>query len=162
MNGKRIINIIFFLMLSIFTGCSSAFYESDISQKFEESSKIDEQLEQNQAREDTFYEAFDNKTETVYYDAMDRILNSSNGEADDDITISEYLLKNAYRGYSTIRSMAPILCLSSIGIGILICIVARHTKSIRKVGIYGFIIGIPLFLLLFVYGIGILSDMFLF
>ena len=58
--------------------------------------------------------------------------------------------------------MSPILCVSSIGVGILICIVARHTKSIRKVGVYGFIIGIPIFLLLFVYGIGILNDIFLF
>lgn len=162
MNGRKLISIIFLIMLIMFTACSSTLYENDITQNFNENNKFDEQLEQSQKREDAIYEAFDNKTESVYYDTMNRLSNPSNWESDDDTSISEYLLRSIYRYYSTVRSMSPILCVSSIGVGILICIVARHTKSIRKVGLYGFIIGIPIFFLLFVYGIGILNDIFLF
>lgn len=78
----------------------------------------------------------------------------------DDRKLSERLLDDFYRVYAGIKSWAPVIAISSIGAGLLILIFSRYNKGMRRFGLYGLVMGVPLVLLVIVYGVGFLNGIF--
>ena len=146
--------------MTLLAGCSYVSSESSKISADEMRQKYQEMVEQNVATEENAYDSYMNKADAIYYETFDRVTTPE--VEDDGMTLSEQVFRAFYRMYLTVRSISPILFLGSMGIGLILFISARNNKGIRKVGLYGFMIGIPLFLILFTYGIGILLDMFVF
>ncbi len=71
------------------------------------------------------------------------------------------ILKAFYRFYEAIKSMAGIMISVSVFIGILLIVLCKKNKQRRRLGLFFFIIGFPLLVLLIVYGIGILNGIYL-
>lgn len=153
---KRVLCVICLCIMFLLTGCQVS-YDPQLSQDIE--NRISDNIEKNKQLEDETFKKFSESADSVYYETLDRLTNSANESVTDGMPPDEYLLRSALRAYSTVRSLAPFIVLGSIGIGLGIWIAARKNKTLRKLGIYGFIMGIPLFVLLFVFGIGIFFDL---
>lgn len=140
--------------------CSGCSFNSEQGIAIEWNQIIEEQENEIQKAEEETYHTFTTNADIIYNEMFETILGSS--EEMNEKPLSERLFRGGFQLYSMIRSMSPILFVCSMGIGIVLWITARHNKVLRKIGIYGFMIGIPIFLILFVYGFGILMDLFLY
>ena len=157
----RGIFLIIICFVCLLGGCSYVPYDNTNFSGVYTEERYQEQVEQNRVTEDDAYNAFDDKSSSIYYETFDR-LTSAEDMNEDSGPLSERIFRSAYQTYATIRSISPMLFLGSIGVGLLMFIFARHNKAIRRVGMYGFIIAIPLFLIVFIFGGGIVMDLFLF
>lgn len=119
-----------------------------------------EQLEQEQELENVTYEKFDEKTDSVYNNAFEELVKPVEYTGEKP-SLEERILRTGYGMYSTFRSLSPILFIASEVTGLLLFIFAKHNKQLKRLGLYGFMIGIPVLLVLIVFGIGFLNDMFL-
>lgn len=63
--------------------------------------------------------------------------------------------------YSEGKKAAPYIALGSFGIGFFIFLFARGNKRIRKFGVFGLMIGVPVVLIILVYGFGYVKHLFL-
>ena len=66
-----------------------------------------------------------------------------------------------YRAYKALCGYMPYVMVLSIVFGILVFILAKKNKGLRRFGLYGLCIGIPLCALIFVFGFGAVSGIFL-
>lgn len=66
-----------------------------------------------------------------------------------------------YRIYKSLCGYMPYVMVLSIVFGILVFILARKNKGLRRFGFYGLCIGIPLCVLIFIFGFGAMCGMFL-
>lgn len=148
--GKRFLlfSVVLFLLFSA-SACSS-----------EESYDIDRQISEAEHGEDMTYQRFDDKTTETYDKAFNEL--TAPVERRESSSLAESILRSGYQFYATVRSLAPYIFVGSIAIGILIMVAARMNKGLRRLGLYGFVIGIPVLLLIVVYGIGLLNDTFLY
>ncbi len=152
--------IIFLATCSILlTGCDAS-KQTPFSYESQEQI-VNEHIDKSEELSDAAYDSFEDKTESIYNKAFEEYVKRDTVQGN-DIPWSKRLLKAGYGIYSNIRAMAPLIFLGSIGIGTILILASRHNKATRKLGWYGFIFGIPTLLLLFVFGVGILNDMFLF
>jgi hypothetical protein len=114
---------------------------------------------------DEYVENYDSKSNKIYNDAMDRLLNEKpermEGKDFGD-RMTRVVLNGYLRTYYSIRSVAPLLCICSIALGVLIMAFSIHNKQLKRLGLYGFIIGIPVTVVLFVFGVGILNGVLLY
>lgn len=140
--------------------CSGCSFSSEQGTAIEWNQIVEEQENEIQKAEEEAYHTFKTNADIIYNEMFEMILGSS--EEMNEKPLSERLFRGSFQLYSMIRSMSPMLFVCSMGIGIVLWITARHNKVLRKIGIYGFMIGIPIFLILFVYGFGILMDLFLY
>lgn len=101
----------------------------------------------------------------LYDDAMSRIIEENPSPVEGDNAFeraSNIIFGGFYRTYLTIRSAAPLICLGSFAIGLLLFLLASKNKRLKRTGLFVFMIGIPVLMLIIVYGIGILNGIFLF
>ena len=155
MKLKEFLLIACLMVVTLLSGCS---FESTSQATLDLENRVLESIEKSKEMEDEAYYSFSVTNETVYYDALNRLLTPSTDNKE-GMPFDESLLRGALRFYSTIRSLAPYILLVSIGIGVAIWLAARKNKTLRKLGIYGFIVGVPLFILLLVFGIGLFFDL---
>lgn len=66
-----------------------------------------------------------------------------------------------YGLYQTLCKYMPHVMVLSIVFGILLFILARRNKSLRRFGLYGLCIGIPVCALIFIFGFGTMCGIFL-
>lgn len=130
------------------------------------------------AEETTTSEDYGEKVQQEADDKADRAVNSVGAFAETEVekakgasgqvTLSNgyktsvRLLKSFYRVYEGIKSMAGIIISVSVFIGILIFVLSRKNKQWRRLGLYMFVIAIPLLVLLVVYGVGTLNGIYLY
>ena len=98
-------------------------------------------------------------TEKEYYALLDKY--SDNDTETSDRGFIETILYHFYRIYLQIKMYAAPITFVSIIIGSLIAIFCRSNKAMRRFGIFGLIIGVPVIMILMVYGVGILNSIFL-
>lgn len=98
-------------------------------------------------------------TEKEYYALLDKYSNNDTG--DDDRGLGEILLYYFYRFYLVIKMYAAPISFTSIVIGSFIAYFCRSNKQMRRFGIFGLIVGIPLLMIFIVYGVGILNGIYL-
>lgn len=75
--------------------------------------------------------------------------------------VAEKILRTAYQFYTVLKVSARYIVTVSILIGVLLLVICRKNKKRRRMGLYGFIIGVPLITLILIYGIGILNGVYL-
>lgn len=119
-----------------------------------DAAQIQEEIASGNAEE--IYDEYSSKIDSEYYSLFDDVENAGK----DDRELSERLLDGYYQFYAGIKSWAPVIAISSIGAGLLILIFSRYNKGLRRFGLYGLVIGVPLVLLVIVYGVGFLNGIF--
>jgi hypothetical protein len=126
--------------------------------------KVEEELEDNEKITDenaeNFSNEFDDTTETIYYNAIDKY--STTSDDDGENSIFKSLLKESYSTYNKIRLASPWIMIVSIVLGVIGALFTRHNKGAKKFFIVTFIVAIPVLLLIIVFGIGILNGLFLY
>lgn len=97
-----------------------------------------------------FLSGCENNT-SVYSDVTGEILQQQSDMAYSDL--KNYDWSERYLNWcNQVKWYAPFIILISEGIGIFLVAVFKKSKSIRKTGLFVFIIGIPLVVLITVYG----------
>lgn len=127
--------------------------------------------------EDTFYnreeggtqeraEETNDKLESIYNDAMDRLMADEEGPRAEGKDIIERLTNSLfggfYRAYLSFKTMAPFICVVSFAVGLVLFLFSTKNKRLRRLGLFGFIIGLPMVVVFIVYGIGILNGVLIY
>lgn len=107
---------------------------------------------------DTAVDGLSGFAENEFNKVMDT---SSNITSDAGRKLSVRILKAFYRFYEGIKSTAALMITVSIFIGIMILVICKKNKQHRRIGLFFFIIGFPLLIILIVYGVGILNGIYL-
>jgi len=132
----------------------------------------------NNTANDSFYERADQGTEQsgerysenmdkIYGDTLDRLMDTDEeveqweGKDIFDKTTRK-VLTGWQRAYHTFRTLGPMICITSIIVGILMFRFFKTDKTIRKAGLFTFIIAIPLIVIVIVFGVGIINGMLLY
>lgn len=132
----------------------------------------------NNTVNDSFYERADQGIEEsgerysenmdkIYGDTLDRLMDTDEeveqweGKDIFDKTTRK-VLTGWQRAYHTFRTLSPMICVISICLGILMYRFFKTDKGIRKVGLFTFVIAIPLVVIVIVFGVGIMNGMLLY
>lgn len=155
--GKKTAGIlIVVIIVCIASGCSGSV----------ENTPLDSFYERSEVDEHELVDGYQDKLDKVYQDAYDRLMDPSSVEkmegTDGFDRINRMFLKGYYKIYRTFRSMSPIIVISSIVIGWLMMKLSRANKKIRRTGLVVFIIGIPVAVIVAVFGIGIMNGLLLY
>ena len=145
------IRIVIFLMLFMVLGMTIPVYA-------EETRPYSRQEEQSKA--DEYYDNAMDHMESVYYNAMNDVQSGRSGDFLHGRTTGEWFFDLFYGAYSSIKRAAPFVAAISFLLGVVVAFLARKNKGIRKRAIGIGIVGIPLALLLFVFGIGSFIPVF--
>jgi len=144
---------ILLLLLFLLGGCGPA----DVS-KVDPADMYTQELD----REEPLLDRTKEKTDRIYQDTLDRVYQKKEtfkAEGENAFERATYLLLSGFRSvYLSIRALAVYLGLASFSIGLCIFLFASKNKAMKKMGLVTFMIVVPVFLLLFVYGFGILAG----
>lgn len=151
-NSRKILLLLCLLVLMTLTGCKSNAVklvvggDSNVNQ--EETKTATEKLEKKS--DDTFDEAM----EKFGADGTQKDIGS-------DTPIDEQIVSFFLKLYHALKEASPYIAVVSFVIGFLIFLFARGNKKIRKFGLFGLMIGMPLVMIVINYGIGYTKDMFM-
>lgn len=98
------------------------------------------------------YDAAKDQLENIYYDALSRMADEGgplSGEPMD-----EWAYRQFYRFYKLMRDSMVFLILFCELLGTVIFTVSRKNKKFQRFALFGLMIGIPVMIVLFVFGVG--------
>ena len=134
------------LMVTALTGIpGTAFAEIKTEETFTDQDRLRDEASEN-------YDAAKDQLQNIYYDALDRMTDEGgmlSGEPMD-----EWIYRQFYRFYILMRDSMVFCIMFCELLGIAIFVVSRKNKKFQRFALFGLMIGIPLFIVLFVYGIG--------
>lgn len=152
------------LSVLILTGCSSAVNDHvksmynigrEAASDGLSEDVVNAQEAKANANADTAYKALDETNIKQFYDAL-------NVEATSDMPFGQRVVIWMYAGYARIKISAPYIAGISILVGILVFIFAQKNNGLRRFALFGLMLGIPLALVIAVFGYGILADIFMY
>lgn len=153
-NIKGLLMVLLISLLS--TGCAKK-KEEDFYVPYTERST---QNEENLFKEES------TPLDKLYNETFKRVMDPERVEELDGDDFFEKLTRRFvsryYRTYRSLSSIGFYLIPASMMIGFMIMIFSKNNKSIKKTGLVVFVIGIPVSILLFIYGVGILNGKWLF
>ena len=117
-------------------------------------------VEKDREKADEYYEKTAEKAENAYYRAMEEVRSGKPGKLLHGRTTGEWVFETLYGMYAAIRRSAPFISLMSVLCGVTVCFLAKKNKAMFKRAIEVGIIGIPLTLLFFVFGLGSMVGVF--
>lgn len=169
---KRLILVII-MVSSIAAGCSKInpfvpdleAINNHTEQETDEYIKsVDENLKRNEElieeKAENYVDQFNQKNESVYYNALNKYRTPSNDNSNEDLIT--WILKKLYGGYNKFKLLSPYIFWASIAFGIIGVLFSRHNKGARRFFIVSFIITIPVLILIIVFGVGIYNDIFIY
>lgn len=106
-----------------------------------------------------FYDKAQSQIEEIYNNAMEAALQDSNTILEGK-SFMEWIFDGVYYGYRIVADLAPYLIVFSILIGVFVYACSRKNKILRKWALTWLIILIPVALILFRFGVGILFGIF--
>jgi len=112
--------------------------------------KSNEQIESEAAAN---YEKTMDRLSTIYENAMEEVLNDPTKVLEGK-SLGGWLYYHMYATYHTITKAAPFMGAVSVLMGAILCFIIRRNKQLFKKVLFSLIIGIPLILTLFVFGVG--------
>lgn len=159
--SKNRISILLLCVIScLFVSCGSSI--SNENQYIDTYDKTQNIAEQNAEISANRYEE---KVNQIYDQAMDEAMSGFYSEAKEDNgegnffdRMTRTLIRMFYNRYGSLKAMAPGIAVVSIFLGGIIFIFSKKNKPRQRFALYGLIIGVPLLLLVLVYGIGIASQ----
>ena len=116
--------------------------------------------EEDRNKAEEYYEKTMDHAESAYYRAMDDVQSGKAGDFLNGRSAGEWVFESIYGIYVAIRRAAPFISMLSILCGATVCFLARRNKMLFKRAIGIGIIGIPLTLVLFVFGIGSMISVY--
>lgn len=146
--------ILFLFCLFASIAAAHAAYAAEEANTVQSSSVEDEQ------KADEYYEKAMDHMEQAYYQAMDQVQNGRPGTLLNGKSTGQWVFEVFFGIYSAIRRAAPFICMLSLLCGVTVCFLAKRNKMLFKRAIEVGIIGIPLVLLVFVFGIGSMISVF--
>ena len=153
-NTKGLLMVLLISLLS--TGCAKK-KEEDFYVPYTERST---QNEENLFKEES------TPLDKLYNETFKRVMDPERVEeldgADFFDKLTRRFVSRYYRTYRSLSSIGFYLKPASMMIGFMIMIFSKNNKSIKKTGLVVFVIGIPVSILLFIYGVGILNGKWLF
>ena len=117
-------------------------------------------VERDRERADEYYEKAVENAERAYYRAMEEVQSGRPGKLLNGRSTGEWVFETLYGMYAAIRRSAPFVSLMSVLCGVTVCFLAKKNKAMFKRAIEVGIIGIPLTLLFFVFGLGSMVGVF--
>lgn len=152
---KRLL-LIFLCALSL-NGCGDNTVQNTAEDSFYERSEM---------TESELGENYQSKMDKIYNDAYERFTDPDSVEEMEGTDIFDKITRNFlsgyHRAYRLFRSMSPVIIVCSISAGILMMKLAKKNKKIRHNGLYIFIIGIPIAVIVIVFGLGIFNGVLLY
>lgn len=127
--------------------------------------------------EDTFYgrtkpdageavDAYSNRMDKIYDEAFERLMDPNVIEELEGDDLGDKLTRKVLGGYQrtyyAFRTLSPVICTGSMVLGILMMLLSTQNKSIKRTGLFVFVIGIPVTVLLIVFGVGIFNGIILY
>lgn len=146
-----------YIVLGMLSGCGSTVNNTVDDSFYERSSELSEQGS----------EQYSEKMDKIYGDTLERLTDTDEEvekwEGTDifDKTTRK-LLRGWQRTYYSFRTISPMICITSIVCGILMCALARKNKQIRRAGLYIFVIAIPVSVIVGVFAVGIANGLLLY
>lgn len=128
-------------------------YVDDVEEKIEDS-----ELQADKDAEE-FEENFDEKNQEVYYNALDKLTEPDTDNSDESLISSS--LRGFYKIYILIKFSGVWICIGSIVLGAVGCFFSRHNKSGMKFFIVSFCVVVPIMVIVIVFGVGSLNQLFL-
>lgn len=107
---------------------------------------------------DSIYEAYEEGNLNKFNDGISDVINTVGSGK--DMSIAERALISYYSVYGLIRGWAPIIAIVSFIVGGLVFALSRYNKGARRFALFGLMIGVPIFMAVIVFGLGILNDVF--
>lgn len=105
------------------------------------------------------------KSNQIYDKAMEEAMSGFYSEAkeynEEDNFFERWtrtLVRMFYNRYGSLQAMAPGIAVLSIFVGGILFIFSTNNKPLRRFALYGLIIGVPIFLIILVYGVGAFSQ----
>lgn len=106
------------------------------------------------------------RADEIYDEAFERFMNPDCAEELEGTDLGDKLTRKILGGYQrtyyVFRTLSPVICISSIVLGVLMLLLSMQNKRIKRIGLFVFIIGIPVTVLLIVYGVGIFNGIVLY
>lgn len=154
---KVLISLMMLFCIINAVGCGGTMVQNTPEDSFYERSAVDEsELGTNEM----------SNLDKIYNDAFDRFTDPDAAEEMEGTDIfdkvSRKLISGYYRTYRVFRSMSPIIIACSIAIGVLMMVLSRQNKKLKRAGLMIFIIGVPIAVIVAVFGIGILNGVLLY
>lgn len=155
--GRQIKRWILFSILLVLSGIMTGCGDMDGS-SVDPADRYTQELD----REAPLLDRTKEKTDRIYQDTLDRVYQKKEtfkAEGKNAFERATYFLLSGFQSvYLSIRALAVYLGVASFSIGLCIFLFASKNKAMKKTGLVTFMIAVPVFLLLFVYGFGILAG----
>ena len=155
--GRHIKRWILFSILLVLSGIMTGCGDMDGS-SVDPADRYTQELD----REAPLLDRTKEKTDRIYQDTLDRVYQKKETfkvEGKNAFERATYFLLSGFQSvYLSIRALAVYLGVASFSIGLCIFLFASKNKAMKKMGLVTFMIAVPVFLLLFVYGFGILAG----
>ena len=164
-NRKKCISLLLLMAtIWLFVGCGSSISnENEYIDTYDKMQDISEQNAEISANN------YQNRMDKIYDEAMEEAMSGFYSEAKDnneDGNIFDRMTRGIFRlyynRYGSLKTMAPSIAVISIVSGGIIYLFSAKNKARRKFALYGLIIGVPILMLVLVYGIGIANQFFLY
>lgn len=102
------------------------------------------------------------KAQSYANNTIEKIRSRSSGiDASTGNKVLISILRTFYRVYCGVKAVGGYIFMVSELIGILMYVLSRKNKKTRRLGVYGFMLAIPLLLFAFIYGVGTLNGLYL-
>lgn len=159
--NKICVLLIGMLVCFLFLGCSASI--EDENQYIDTYDNVQSDSGQ---KADVVADQYIDRANQIYDQAMEEAMSGFYSEAkenDKEGNLFERLTRGFvrmfYNRYGSLKSMAPGIAVVSVFLGGIIFICSKKNKPRRQFALYGLIIGVPILMLVLVYGIGIFSQM---
>ena len=116
--------------------------------------------EENEKKGSDYYKKTDENLRSAYFNAMDVIESGHAGDFRKGKSPGEWFFLIFYNAYTAVKRAAPFIVLVSVLLGSTICFFAKRNKMIFRRALIVFVIGVPLVLTAFVFGIGSMTAIF--
>ncbi len=116
--------------------------------------------EENGNKASEYYKKADKNITGAYYNAMNVIRSGHAGDFRKGMSAGEWFFTVFYDAYASIKRAAPFIAMVSILLGSTICFFAKRNKMIFRRTLFVFVLGVPLLLTAFVFGIGSVKAIF--
>lgn len=161
MNRMKTKKWMYVLLLSLCSlsasGCGNTKIPNNPADSFYERSAVDERELSIESKRNL---------DKIYNDAYERTTNPDAAEKMEGTDIFDKVMGRFiggyYKAYRTFRSLSPTIIGASLIAGCLMMTFSRKNKKNKKAGLTIFIIGIPVAVVIAVFGIGILNGILLY
>ena len=104
------------------------------------------------------YDEIRERAEKNFLKGVDQLTSNSESDSDSDPVRDVWVY--IFYIYDIVKGIAPALFVGFIMLGLLVAKLAKQNKGVRRFGIYGLCVTFPIILLIFVYCLPYLYDVF--